>query len=200
MTHGPHSTPSESIGYNPTAPLTTTQHHDVILGTHPMNGGYLSRRRTTPTSHGVFLGQSPDANATTITAGQCYLGESECTAARRFSKSIRIRLPGVWHLQPIELFNIFHERCSQKIRGWWRHSAAGVQQIFFLEKIIDHPYLFSSPLFSFGFIDTNPVLRKHLQLHLTGRPWNDLATTVYLRTYMDASIRPAGWTPFNSAR
>ncbi|KAG9315035.1 carbohydrate esterase family 8 protein [Chiua virens] len=33
-----------------------------------------------------------------------------------------------------------------------------------------------------------------------GRPWNDLATTVYLRTYMDDSIEPAGFKPFNSAR
>ncbi|KAI0671108.1 pectin lyase-like protein [Trametes maxima] len=33
-----------------------------------------------------------------------------------------------------------------------------------------------------------------------GRPWNDLATTVYLRTFMDGSIEPAGWTPFDSAR
>ncbi|PPQ88402.1 hypothetical protein CVT25_011281 [Psilocybe cyanescens] len=33
-----------------------------------------------------------------------------------------------------------------------------------------------------------------------GRPWNDLATTVFLRTSMDDSIRPEGWTPFDSAR
>ncbi|KAK7689841.1 hypothetical protein QCA50_006480 [Cerrena zonata] len=33
-----------------------------------------------------------------------------------------------------------------------------------------------------------------------GRPWNDLATTVYLRTFMDDSIQPAGWEPFNSDR
>ncbi|KAF9046379.1 pectin lyase-like protein [Panaeolus papilionaceus] len=33
-----------------------------------------------------------------------------------------------------------------------------------------------------------------------GRPWNDLATTVFLRTFMDNSIQPAGWTPFSSAR
>ncbi|KAJ7872136.1 pectin lyase-like protein [Mycena olivaceomarginata] len=33
-----------------------------------------------------------------------------------------------------------------------------------------------------------------------GRPWNDLATTVYLSTFMDASVRPAGWEPFDSAR
>ncbi|KAM5540887.1 hypothetical protein V8D89_005531 [Ganoderma adspersum] len=33
-----------------------------------------------------------------------------------------------------------------------------------------------------------------------GRPWNDLATTVYLRTFMDESIQPVGWTPFDSAR
>ncbi|PPR05376.1 hypothetical protein CVT24_007990 [Panaeolus cyanescens] len=33
-----------------------------------------------------------------------------------------------------------------------------------------------------------------------GRPWNDLATTVFLRTFMDNSIQPKGWTPFNSAR
>ncbi|KAF9221521.1 carbohydrate esterase family 8 protein [Gyrodon lividus] len=39
-----------------------------------------------------------------------------------------------------------------------------------------------------------------LQSCWLGRPWNDLATTVYLRTYMDDSIRPAGFEPFNSAR
>ncbi|KAJ6511886.1 pectin lyase-like protein [Mycena vitilis] len=33
-----------------------------------------------------------------------------------------------------------------------------------------------------------------------GRPWNDLATTVYLSTVMDESIRPAGFEPFDSAR
>jgi len=33
-----------------------------------------------------------------------------------------------------------------------------------------------------------------------GRPWNDLATTVYLRTFMDNSIQPAGWEPFDSSR
>ncbi|TFY73508.1 hypothetical protein EWM64_g10504 [Hericium alpestre] len=33
-----------------------------------------------------------------------------------------------------------------------------------------------------------------------GRPWNDLATTVYLRTFMDDSIEPSGWTPFDSSR
>ncbi|KLO07497.1 pectin lyase-like protein [Schizopora paradoxa] len=33
-----------------------------------------------------------------------------------------------------------------------------------------------------------------------GRPWNDLATTVYLRTFMDDTVNPIGWTPFDSAR
>ncbi|KAG6909252.1 hypothetical protein DXG01_001434 [Tephrocybe rancida] len=33
-----------------------------------------------------------------------------------------------------------------------------------------------------------------------GRPWNDLATTVFLNTFMDESIRPAGWTPFGGTR
>lgn len=33
-----------------------------------------------------------------------------------------------------------------------------------------------------------------------GRPWNDLATTVYLETYMDDTINSAGWTAFDSAR
>jgi pectin methylesterase-like acyl-CoA thioesterase len=33
-----------------------------------------------------------------------------------------------------------------------------------------------------------------------GRPWNDLATTVFLRTYMDAIVRPAGFTPFSTSR
>ncbi|PAV17026.1 carbohydrate esterase family 8 [Pyrrhoderma noxium] len=33
-----------------------------------------------------------------------------------------------------------------------------------------------------------------------GRPWNDLATTVILRTFMDDSIAPSGWRPFGSGR
>ncbi|KAF7299447.1 Carbohydrate esterase family 8 protein [Mycena indigotica] len=33
-----------------------------------------------------------------------------------------------------------------------------------------------------------------------GRPWNDLAVTVFLSTFMDQSIRSAGFEPFNSAR
>ena len=33
-----------------------------------------------------------------------------------------------------------------------------------------------------------------------GRPWNDLATTVFLRTFMDESIAPAGFKPFDSSR
>ncbi|KAJ7644446.1 pectin lyase-like protein [Roridomyces roridus] len=33
-----------------------------------------------------------------------------------------------------------------------------------------------------------------------GRPWNDLATTVYLNNVMDASINPVGFEPFDSAR
>ncbi|KAI0345642.1 pectin lyase-like protein [Trametopsis cervina] len=33
-----------------------------------------------------------------------------------------------------------------------------------------------------------------------GRPWNDLATTVFLDTFMDDSIVPAGFKPFDSAR
>lgn len=33
-----------------------------------------------------------------------------------------------------------------------------------------------------------------------GRPWNDLATTVFLNTFMDDSIRPVGWTAFNDDR
>ena len=33
-------------------------------------------------------------------------------------------------------------------------------------------------------------------MFLLGRPWNTLAVTVYLRTYMDESIQPAGFTPW----
>jgi pectin methylesterase-like acyl-CoA thioesterase len=33
-----------------------------------------------------------------------------------------------------------------------------------------------------------------------GRPWNDLATTVFLRTYMEDVVRPAGFEPFSTAR
>jgi len=32
-----------------------------------------------------------------------------------------------------------------------------------------------------------------------GRPWNDLATTVYLNTFMDDSVAPAGFRPFGGA-
>ncbi|KAI5114752.1 hypothetical protein M0805_002121, partial [Coniferiporia weirii] len=35
-------------------------------------------------------------------------------------------------------------------------------------------------------------------LAVTGRPWNDLATTVFLRTFMDDSIEPVGWRPFET--
>ncbi|KZT28756.1 carbohydrate esterase family 8 protein [Neolentinus lepideus HHB14362 ss-1] len=33
-----------------------------------------------------------------------------------------------------------------------------------------------------------------------GRPWNSLATTVYLNTYMDESIAPVGWIEFDNTR
>lgn len=33
-----------------------------------------------------------------------------------------------------------------------------------------------------------------------GRPWNDLATSVFLRTFMDDSIEPVGFKPFDSSR
>ncbi|KIJ54145.1 carbohydrate esterase family 8 protein [Sphaerobolus stellatus SS14] len=33
-----------------------------------------------------------------------------------------------------------------------------------------------------------------------GRPWNDLATTVYMNTFMDESIAPVGFIPFGSGR
>ncbi|KAF8588559.1 carbohydrate esterase family 8 protein [Ramaria rubella] len=33
-----------------------------------------------------------------------------------------------------------------------------------------------------------------------GRPWNDLATTVYLKTFMDESVASVGFIPFDSAR
>ncbi|TRM62141.1 carbohydrate esterase family 8 protein [Schizophyllum amplum] len=33
-----------------------------------------------------------------------------------------------------------------------------------------------------------------------GRPWNDLATTVFIDTYMDESINSEGWKPFNDDR
>ncbi|KAF9236453.1 carbohydrate esterase family 8 protein [Melanogaster broomeanus] len=45
--------------------------------------------------------------------------------------------------------------------------------------------------------DVNAVT---LQSCWLGRPWNDLATTVYLRTYMDDSIQPAGFRHFDDSR
>jgi hypothetical protein len=68
--------------------------------------------------------QSPDANVTTVTDGQCYLGRSE------MENSLII------------------------------------------------------------------TLSSHILIHV-GRPWNTLAVTVYLRTYMDESIKPAGFTPWS---
>ncbi|RDB16013.1 putative pectinesterase/pectinesterase inhibitor 7 [Hypsizygus marmoreus] len=47
--------------------------------------------------------------------------------------------------------------------------------------------------------DANATARTTGLCYL-GRPWNDLATTVFLSTFMDASVRPAGWTPFNNDR
>ncbi|EKM49749.1 carbohydrate esterase family 8 protein [Phanerochaete carnosa HHB-10118-sp] len=47
--------------------------------------------------------------------------------------------------------------------------------------------------------DANATTVTNEQCFL-GRPWNDLATTVYLRTFMDDSIAPAGFKPFDSAR
>ncbi|KAG8744041.1 hypothetical protein FRC10_010930 [Ceratobasidium sp. 414] len=35
---------------------------------------------------------------------------------------------------------------------------------------------------------------------LLGRPWNDLATTVYLNTFMDASVAAQGFTPWGGTR
>jgi hypothetical protein len=43
-------------------------------------------------------------------------------------------------------------------------------------------------------------MKLHLSVHFSGRPWNDLATTVFLRTFMDASVAPAGFKPFDGAR
>jgi pectin methylesterase-like acyl-CoA thioesterase len=34
----------------------------------------------------------------------------------------------------------------------------------------------------------------------SGRPWNDLATTVYLNTTMDKSVNLQGFTPWGAAR
>lgn len=45
-----------------------------------------------------------------------------------------------------------------------------------------------------------PIVRFRRLTNSKGRPWNDLAVTVYLRTFMDNTVRPAGWTPFDSAR
>lgn len=44
--------------------------------------------------------------------------------------------------------------------------------------------------------DANATTVTHSGCSL-GRPWNTLAVTVYLRTYMDESIRPAGFTPWS---
>ncbi|KAI0683093.1 pectin lyase-like protein [Earliella scabrosa] len=47
--------------------------------------------------------------------------------------------------------------------------------------------------------DANATISTREKCFL-GRPWNDLATTLFLRTFMDDSINPAGWKPFDSAR
>ncbi|KAG1777217.1 carbohydrate esterase family 8 protein [Suillus placidus] len=44
--------------------------------------------------------------------------------------------------------------------------------------------------------DANATVVTHSGCSL-GRPWNDLAIAVYLRTYMDESIRPAGFTSWS---
>ncbi|KAJ7163023.1 carbohydrate esterase family 8 protein [Mycena filopes] len=47
--------------------------------------------------------------------------------------------------------------------------------------------------------DTNATTSTN-GLCFLGRPWNDLATTVFLSTFMNASVRPAGFEPFSSDR
>ncbi|KAG1743206.1 carbohydrate esterase family 8 protein [Suillus paluster] len=45
--------------------------------------------------------------------------------------------------------------------------------------------------------DANATTVTNAQCYL-GRPWNSLAISVYLRTYMDESIHPAGFRPWTS--
>ncbi|KAL1666164.1 carbohydrate esterase family 8 protein [Schizophyllum commune] len=47
--------------------------------------------------------------------------------------------------------------------------------------------------------DANDTTETDGQCYL-GRPWNDLATTVFLNTYMDESINTEGWKPFGGDR
>ncbi|KAJ3751545.1 pectin lyase-like protein [Lentinula detonsa] len=47
--------------------------------------------------------------------------------------------------------------------------------------------------------DANATLNITDDCYL-GRPWNDWAVTVYLNTFMEDIIQPAGWEPFDSAR
>ncbi|KAG1838919.1 carbohydrate esterase family 8 protein [Suillus subalutaceus] len=45
--------------------------------------------------------------------------------------------------------------------------------------------------------DANITTVTDGRCYLVGRPWNTLAVAVYLRTYMDESIHPAGFTPWS---
>ncbi|KDQ62039.1 carbohydrate esterase family 8 protein [Jaapia argillacea MUCL 33604] len=47
--------------------------------------------------------------------------------------------------------------------------------------------------------DANATTVTDSQCYL-GRPWNDLCTAVYLRTYMDSSVNATGFIPFSTAR
>jgi hypothetical protein len=40
-------------------------------------------------------------------------------------------------------------------------------------------------------------LQRQAENSRLGRPWNTLAVSVYLRTYMDESIQPAGFTSWS---
>jgi hypothetical protein len=56
-----------------------------------------------------------------------------------------------------------------------------------------------SPLESVSLV-SKPCVNSPLRALIggIGRPWNALATTVYLNTNMDASIQPTGWTNFST--
>jgi len=47
--------------------------------------------------------------------------------------------------------------------------------------------------------DANATTNTNASCFL-GRPWNDLATTVYMNTFMDESIAPVGFIPFGGGR
>lgn len=85
---------------------------------------------------------------------------------------------------------LFNRACGGGIVAWKGTDTSPENNTY--GAYLDETRLIRSP-------DANATLNLTEQCFL-GRPWNDLATTVFLRTYMEDLVNPMGWKPFGGNR